>query len=105
MPAASNDNWSADEDVLGRADVLLNKHRAATARPAADPNAIPTLTDAVEAGADATAIPTLTDIITAPSAADIGAVAEAPSRMAEPTASRRSLHRRRSPQRAAPATS
>ena len=73
MPPESNDNWSADEDVLGRADALLNKHRAATERPAADPNAIPTLTDAVEAGADAAAIPTLTDMIAASTAADIPA--------------------------------
>ena len=79
MPAESNDNWSADEDMLGRADALLNKHRAASARPAADPNAIPTLTEAVEDGADARTIPTLTDIIVAPIAADIPAAAEAPA--------------------------
>jgi len=81
MPAESNDNWSADEDVLGRADALLNRRRAATARPAADPNAIPTLTEAVEAAADAAAIPTLTDMVAAPFAAGIPPIAEAPAAM------------------------
>ena len=69
MPAESNDNWSADEDLLGRADALLKKHRAATARPAVDPNAIPTLTEVVEGSDHATAIPILTDMIAAPGAA------------------------------------
>ncbi len=89
MPTASNDHWSADEDVLGRADALLKKHRAATARPAADPNAIPTLTDAVEADGDAAMIPILTDMIASPvalgipSAAEELAVAEAPAAVPE----------------------
>ncbi len=86
MPAESNDNWSADEDVIGRADALLNRHRAATARPAVDPNAIPTLTEAFEAEADRAAIPTLTELIAAPVAADNPDVAEAPAAMPEPAA-------------------
>jgi valyl-tRNA synthetase len=63
MSTEGNHNWPGDEDVLGRADALLNKHRAATARPAADPSAIPTLTEAVADGADPSTIPTLTDIV------------------------------------------
>ena len=77
MPTENNDRWSGDEDVLGRADALLNKHRAATARPATDPNAIPTLTEALEADANAAMVPILTDMIAAPVAAEIPAVAEA----------------------------
>ena len=75
MSTASDNNLSGDEDVLGRADELLNKHRAAAAKPATDPNTIPTLTEAVDA--DAMAIPTLTDISAAPVAADINGGAEA----------------------------
>jgi len=86
MPAASDDNWSSDEDVLGRADALLNKYRRATARPAADPNAIPTLTEAVGGDADAQAIPTLTDWIAAPIAAGRPSAAEAPTATPEPAA-------------------
>ena len=44
-----NDGRPAD-DVLGRADALLNRHRAAVA-PAADPRDIPTLTEAVRQAA------------------------------------------------------
>src|SRR5450830_292972 len=75
MSTASDNDLSGDEDVLGRADELLNKHRAAAAKPATDPNTIPTLTEAVDA--DAMAIPTLTDISAAPVAADINGGAEA----------------------------
>src|SRR3972149_7460737 len=77
MSTEGNHHWSDDEDVIGRADALLNKHRAAAAKPAADPNAIPTLTEAVDTGADAAAIPTLTDIVAAeaPAAAPEPAVA------------------------------
>jgi valyl-tRNA synthetase len=93
MATAGNNNWSDDEDVLGRADALLSKHRS-TARPAADPNAIPTLTEAVAGGADPSAIPTLTDIVADPataqpvtSASVAAAVAEAkPSADQAPTA-------------------
>ncbi len=63
MSTEGNHNWPGDEDVLGRADALLNKHRAATAKPPADPGAIPTLTEAVADGADPSTIPTLTDIV------------------------------------------
>ena len=84
MSTASDNNLSGDEDVLGRADVLLNKHRAAAAKPATDPNTIPTLTEAVDA--DAMAIPTLTDIIAAPVAADINGGAEAHAAAPEPAA-------------------
>ena len=59
-----NDGRPAD-DVLGRADALLNRHRAAVA-PAADPRDIPTLTEAVAGNLDTAAIPTLTDIVAPP---------------------------------------
>jgi len=68
MANAGNNDRSDDEDVLGRADALLSKHRSA-ARPAADPSAIPTLTETITGGADPSAIPTLTDIVAAPATA------------------------------------
>ena len=86
MSAASDDNWSPDDDVLGRADALLDKHRRAGARPAADPNAVPTLTEAVGGDPAAQAIPTLTDSIAAPIAAGRPAAAEAPAAAPEPVA-------------------
>lgn len=57
------ENGLAGDDVLNRADALLKKHRAATAAIPADSLAVPTLTEAIDAGADAAAIPTLTDIV------------------------------------------
>ncbi len=69
MSTHGDNNRSGDEDVLGRTHALLNKHRTATATPAAGAGAIPTLTEAVDAGADAAAVPTLTDVIAAPAAA------------------------------------
>src|SRR3990172_13206572 len=86
MSAASDDNWSPDDDVLGRADALLNKHRRAAASPAADPNAVPTLPGAVGGAPAAQAIPTLTDSIAAPIAAGRPAAAEAPAAAPEPVA-------------------
>ncbi len=86
MSAASDDDWSPDDAVLGRADALLNKHRRAGARPAADPNAVPTLTEAVGGDPAAQAIPTLTDSIAAPIAAGRPAAAEAPAATPEPVA-------------------
>ncbi len=76
-----NDGRPAD-DVLGRADALLNRHRAAVA-PAADPRDIPTLTEAVAGNLDTAAIPTLTDIVApplqTPPAASVGMPAPAPA--------------------------
>ncbi|MEK7835725.1 MAG: hypothetical protein AAB298_06210, partial [Pseudomonadota bacterium] len=86
MSAASDDDWSPDDAVLGRADALLNKHRRAGARPAADPNAVPTLTEAVGGDPAAQAIPTLTDSIAAPIAAGRPAAADAPAATPEPVA-------------------
>mgnify|MGYP001597643178 FL=1 len=86
MSAASDDNWSPDDDVLGRADALLSKHRRASAMPAADPNAVPTLTEAVGGDADAQAIPTLTDSLAAPIAAGRPSAAEAPAATPKPVA-------------------
>ncbi len=61
MSTHGDNNRSGDEDVLGRTHALLNKHRTATATPAAGAGAIPTLTEAV----DAAAIPTLTEAVDA----------------------------------------
>ena len=63
-----------DEDLLGRADALLRRHRSGSAvtNPA---DAIPTLTDAVE-GAGEPAIPTLTEL--SPPSAQQAAGAEEP---------------------------
>ena len=63
MSTEGNENQPDDEDVLGRADALLNKHRAATANPDATDAAIPTLIEAVDGGSEGAAIPTLTDIV------------------------------------------
>ena len=52
----------ATDDVLSRADALLNRHRAAS-KPAADSGAIPTLVESIAGDLDAAAIPTLTDIV------------------------------------------
>ena len=67
-----------DDDVLGRADALLNKHRAGV-RPLADPGAVPTLTEAVADELDAAAIPTLTDIVATHGGAAADPPAGAPS--------------------------
>lgn len=82
MPTASDSNLPGDEDLLGRADLLLKRHRAAGSQAATDPNSIPTLIDAVDA--DAMAIPTLTDIASAPVAADINSSAEARAAAPQP---------------------
>ena len=63
MSTEGNGNQPHDEDVLGRADALLKKHRAATATPHATDPAIPTLIEAVDSSLDGAAIPTLTDIV------------------------------------------
>ncbi|HEX3136207.1 MAG TPA: class I tRNA ligase family protein, partial [Casimicrobiaceae bacterium] len=59
------DDISPSDDVLGRADALLNRHRVA-AKPAMDAGAIPTLTQPLARDLDESAIPTLTDIVTTP---------------------------------------
>ena len=84
MPDESNGHWSADENVLGRADALRRKHRAAGARPAADPDAVPTLTGAVGGGETTDAIPTLTDVVVEPAAAGAPAMARGPVAPASP---------------------
>ena len=61
MSSEEHGENSAD-DVLGRADALLRRHR--TAPSAADPHAIPTLTEPVGMRPDPAAIPTLTDLVT-----------------------------------------
>ncbi len=66
MLPGGNQDWTDSEDVLGRADALLKRHRAAAPRPAANPAAIPTLTEAIDGGADASPIPTLTDVVMEP---------------------------------------
>ena len=58
------DDRSADE-VLGRADALLKRHRAAP-KPVVETAAIPTLTESLPAGLDLASIPTLTDIVEPP---------------------------------------
>ena len=55
----------ASDDVLGRADALLNRHRVAV-KPAMETGAIPTLTQPPARDLDESAIPTLTDIVAAP---------------------------------------
>ncbi|MEO8440860.1 MAG: class I tRNA ligase family protein, partial [Betaproteobacteria bacterium] len=60
-----SDETPGTDDVLGRADALLNRHRA-TLKPGANPGAIPTLTEPLARNLDASAIPTLTDIVEAP---------------------------------------
>jgi valyl-tRNA synthetase len=71
---ADPDNHDSETDnVLGRADALLNRHRA-VARPVADPATIPTLTESVTDDINTSAIPTLTDIVEpAPEAIDANA--------------------------------
>jgi valyl-tRNA synthetase len=76
-------NERGGDDVLGRADALLNKHRTADTTSPVDPHAIPTLTEAMSDGADAAEIPTLTDIVTtsisdSPAVETTAAVATAP---------------------------
>ena len=66
MSNEGDNNWSGDDNVLGRADALLKKHRAPAATAATDSQAVPTLTEAINADADAAEIPTLTDIILIP---------------------------------------
>jgi len=57
----------SEDDVLGRANALLARHRAVPA--SADASAIPTLTETVASGADSADIPTLTDIVAEPAPA------------------------------------
>src|SRR5258706_11087435 len=64
QPGDSDDTPGTD-DVLGRADALLNRHRAAR-KPGANTGPIPTLTEPVAQDLDASAIPTLTDIVETP---------------------------------------
>jgi len=59
------DDIPSSDDVLGRADALLNRHRVA-AKPATDAGAIPTLTQPLARDLDESAIPTLTDIVATP---------------------------------------
>jgi valyl-tRNA synthetase len=75
--AGNNDDRPEPDDVLGRADALLNRHRA-TVKPAADPHAIPTLTEAIADELDTAEIPTLTDIVTPPVQASADAPAPVP---------------------------
>ncbi|HEV2009053.1 MAG TPA: class I tRNA ligase family protein, partial [Burkholderiales bacterium] len=87
MSTHGNENQPHDEDVLGRADALLNKHRTAAANPHATDAAIPTLIEAVDGGSDGAAIPTLTDIVATAdidrASAMVGADSHASSRGSE----------------------
>ena len=77
------DDIPSSDDVLGRADALLNRHRVA-AKPAMDAGAIPTLTQPLARDLDESAIPTLTDIVTTPVRAPVAAsAAHADNRAAE----------------------
>ena len=62
------DDAGDEEDVLGRADALLGRHRAG-AITVTDADTLPTLTEAISTDLDAAAIPTLTDIVAVPAAA------------------------------------
>ncbi len=62
-PGDSDD--SGTNDVLGRADALLQRHRATT-KPRADSLAMPTPAASLGDNFDDSAIPTLTDIVTLP---------------------------------------
>src|SRR5258705_7311388 len=64
QPGDSDDTPGPD-DVLGRADALLNRHRAGL-KPEANTRAIPTLSEPIAENFDASAIPTLTDIVETP---------------------------------------
>ncbi len=79
-----NIDGTGEDDLLGRADALLNRHRA-RAGTVADPDAIPTLTEAVAGELDAAAIPTLTDIVAASAQVVVETRADTPAD-AEPTA-------------------
>jgi len=79
MSTEGNGNQPHDEDVLGRADALLKKHRAATATPHATDPAIPTLIEAVDSSLEGADIPTLTDIVDATDDARANAIAGADS--------------------------
>ena len=78
----NHDGETADDDVLDRADALLNRHRAAV-KPPADADAFPVLTEAIAGDLDAAAIPTLTDIVAAP----VPATVETPAPPSAPVAS------------------
>src|SRR3954470_24703581 len=65
-PGGKDDTPEAD-DVLNRADALLNRHRAA-AKTALNPKDPPTLNRKTTEELDLSAVPTLTDIVEAPSA-------------------------------------
>jgi len=81
-PGNSDDSAETD-DVLGRADALLNRHRAGL-KPAANAGAIPTLTEPIAETLDASAIPTLTDIVATPAQTASGAPEPARETPSEP---------------------
>ncbi len=68
MSTDSEENAAEGEDVLGRADALLTKHRAGAIKKngAPDPRTIPTLTETMGVATEANEIPTLTDIVASP---------------------------------------
>jgi valyl-tRNA synthetase len=80
MAGENDEVWSGGDAVIGRADALLGRHRLGPKAPP-PPEAVPTLTDTVNAGGDPAEIPTLTDIVAAPAAT---ATAAAPA-VAPPT--------------------
>src|SRR3954464_15406347 len=60
-----NDDTPETDDILNRADALLNRHRAA-GKAASNTPAIPTPSRPVGDELDVSAIPTLTDIVEMP---------------------------------------
>ncbi|MDB5811697.1 MAG: Valine--tRNA ligase [Betaproteobacteria bacterium] len=77
-----NDDQTATNDVLGRADALLKRHRSAI-KPRVDAGAVPTLLEHVESEFDALQIPTLTDIVGEPAVQRTTAVDETTAQSGE----------------------
>ncbi len=93
MADDNDEQWSTSDEVLGRADALLTKHRGTVKSPAVnDPQAVPTLTEAVLTDIDAHLIPTLTDIVESgdplPAPVPVTVSAYAPAVEAHPEAGR-----------------
>ena len=68
MAGSDDSDWAGGDEVLGRAEALLGRHRLSRPRPPA-PESVPTLTETIHAPAAAAAaasIPTLTDVVEDP---------------------------------------
>src|SRR5688500_5966755 len=97
MSSPSDDNWPGSDEVLGRADALLTKHRATGLKAVSDPEAVPILTEAVVPSIDAQAIPTLTDIVAVPAHAPTIAFAPVSAAASGTTADSAGTERARGP--------